>query len=751
MGRRRIPVATKITVLLVVSLVLLGGLPVLLGAAVDKPAFIVSANLAMLAPTLACFGKAFFRQSRRGPAIWLGFAMLSQAAGNVIYSTWTQYQSHPPVPSPSDIAYLGFYVSVVAAVVWLARREHGSFPRAVWLDGAIGAAGAATALAAGLSLLHSGPQGSSAAVLVGGAYTAGDLLLVAMIGGLLAMRGLRGGSIWVWLAGGMAIFCAADVAYAARVAAGLYTIAPWLGLGWMTGVTCIARSLWSPQRPLEIGTARSRTVLAIPMLAIAAALGILAIFSFGSNPGVMSLATFTLLLAAARTFVSFRQVQRLSDARRQAVTDDLTGLGNRRSLFEHGGELLESAVASDRLALILIDLDNFKEINDSFGHPAGDELLREVARRLAARMTDNDLLVRLGGDEFALLITLAPTDESRQIAVGILDRITEPFTIGGARLLVNASAGVAERNDEAVSIVDLLRRADVAMYVAKDAHSRVERYDPQLDEVNRIRLETIQDLNTAIDQHELVLHYQPKIDVASGVTFGAEALVRWQHPTRGLLYPDAFLPIVEQVGLMHAVTREVLEAAVKQLAIWKETGLDISVAVNLSASDLLDDSLADRIETLLGEHRVPADALELEITESVIMSDPERARTVLEALRLLGCRIAIDDYGTGYCALAYLRDLPVDELKLDRSFVAGISTDPRSAAIVRSTVELAHALGLQVVAEGIEDQDALDAVASFDCDYAQGYHFSRPVPAAAFAAAVRLGAVEAGARAVPAS
>ena len=386
-----------ITALLVVNLVVLVGFPVLLGAPFDKPVFIVIGNLALLVPTLACFGYAFLRRSRRGPAIWLGLAMLSQAAGNVIYSAWTQYQAHPPVPAPSDIAYLGFYVSVAAAVVWLARREHGSFPRAVWLDGAIGAAGAATALAAGLSFLHSGPQGSSAAVLVGGAYTVGDLLLVAMIGGLLAMRGVRGGSIWVWLAAGMAIFCAADVAYAIRVDAGIYAVGPWLTLGWMTGVTCIARSIWSPQRPAEIGTARSRTMLAIPMLATVTALGILAIFSFGTHPVVMSLATFTLLLAAARTFVSFRQVQRLSDARRQAVTDDLTGLGNRRSLFEHGGQSLESASAADRIALILIDLDNFKEINDSFGHPAGDELLREIARRLAACVSERRPARAAGG------------------------------------------------------------------------------------------------------------------------------------------------------------------------------------------------------------------------------------------------------------------------------------------------------------------------------------------------------------------
>jgi diguanylate cyclase (GGDEF)-like protein len=585
-------------------------------------------------------------------------------------------------------------------------------------------------------------------VIVGAAYTVADLLLVAMIAGLLTVRGVRGGTIWVWLAAGMATFCAADVVYAVRVDAGIYAAGPWLYLLWMTGITSIAVSIWSPRRSRGIGTARSRTMLAIPLVATLTSVGILALFSVSEDPVVMSLATLTLLLAVARTFVSFRQVQRLSDARRQAVTDDLTGLGNRRSLFEHGTQRLVTADAADRVALILIDLDNFKEVNDTFGHPAGDELLREIARRIAARASELDLLVRLGGDEFAVLSTLAPGDDGRQIATGILDRIMEPFVIDGARLLVGASAGVAECDDGA-RIVDLLRRADVAMYAAKDAHARVAVYDPELDHLNRLRLETIQDLDAALNQHQFVLHYQPKIDIASGATFGAEALVRWEHPTRGLLSPDAFLPVVEQSGLMHAVTWVVLQAAVRQLVIWREDGLDISVAVNLSASDLLDDSLADRIASLLDEYSVPAGALELEITESVIMLDPERARTVLNALRRLGLRIAIDDYGTGYCALAYLQDLPVDELKLDRSFAARVTTDARSVAIVRSTIELAHALGLRVVAEGVEDRQTLDAIESFGCDYAQGHYFSRPVPADAFAAAVHLAEFEPGTRAFP--
>ena len=221
--------------------------------------------------------------------------------------------------------------------------------------------------------------------------------------------------------------------------------------------------------------------------------------------------------------------------------------------------------------------------------------------------------------------------------------------------------------------------------------------------------------------------------MGTGAIIGAEALVRWQHPTRGLLYPDTFLPLVEQCGLMGALTRRVLRLAIKQIAVWRSSDLATNVAVNLSASDLLDDRLAEHIQELLAQFAVPADALELELTESVFMTDPERARTVLDRFRQLGYRIAVDDYGTGYCALAYLRDLPIDELKIDRSFISGMTDGPRSVAIVRSTIELAHALDLEVVAEGVEDQLTLDALASFGCDFAQGYHFSRPLPAADFA------------------
>ena len=301
-------------------------------------------NLAMLVPTVACFACAVVGGPNRAAAIWLGVAMLSQTAGNVIYSTWTQFQTHPPVPSSSDLAYLGFYVSVVAAVVCLVRRDQGAFPRALWLDGALGAAGAATALAAVLSPVLSSPRGELDAVLVGAAYTTADLLLVAMIFGVLTARRVRSGSMWLLLAGGLATFCAADVVYALRVSAGNYSVGTTLAVLWMIGVTFIALGIWRPQRRDDIVASRSKAALAIPMLATLTGVIVLVISSFSQLPSaVVALATFTLLLAAARTFVSFRQVQRLSDARRQAVTDDLTGLGNRRALFEHGKERLQVA------------------------------------------------------------------------------------------------------------------------------------------------------------------------------------------------------------------------------------------------------------------------------------------------------------------------------------------------------------------------------------------------------------------------
>ncbi len=665
-------------------------------------------NSLMVVPVLACFSRAVVGDRRASGAAWLSVAMVTFAAGTLIFTGWTQFQATPPVPSPADIAYLAFYPCVGAAVVCLLRSERASPGRALWLDASLGAAAAAMALAVILMPVLAG-GGEGAAILVGAAYTVADLLLIAAIAGVLAVRGLRGGSMWVWLGIGLATFCAADVAYALQVAAGTYEVgATMWGSLWVIGLTIAAFAIWRPEKPVPTEPGRSMAMLIVPTLATVAAIGTLAVFSLDESPVVVSLATVILGLTVVRTLIAFRQVRRLSDAHRQAVTDDLTGLGNRRALFEQGQGRLEQGKPEDRVALMLIDINDFKEVNDTLGHQAGDELLRKTAERLAERFRQADLLVRLGGDEFALVFDLAAGEDGRQSAERILERLSQPMVIDGARLRVEASAGVAECRRIDADISELLRQADVAMYAAKADGARVRFYDVRLDELNRARLQTIDDLHAAIADGQFVLHYQPVVELPGCTVVGAEALLRWQHPTRGLLYPDTFLPLVEQCGLMSAVSRTVLRMAIGQLSAWRDAGTSISVAVNLSASDLLDEHLAQHILTLLSEYDVPVEALSLEITESVLMTDPERAHEVVKNLRGLGLRIAVDDFGTGYCSLAYLRDLPVDVLKIDQTFIETMCDDSRGAAIVRSTIELAHALGLEVVAEGVEHEHPLE-------------------------------------------
>jgi diguanylate cyclase (GGDEF)-like protein len=695
------------------------------------------ANLCMVIPVVACFAAAARRGPRRVAAIWLGAGMLSWTVGNVTYVWWTQFQAHPPVPAPSDIAYFGFYLCMIAALVSLARRDMGSFSRTIWLDGALGAAGAATALTVVLHSAIEGVGGTPAGDVISLAYPLFDVLLLAMVCGLLAVRGMRGGSMWLWMAVGMVIFVAADVTYVLQVQSDSYATGPVLSLAWLAGLTMFCLAISRPERSRRIRARHAGVALVAPILATLVAITTLTIFSISGEPIVMGLAIFTLLLAAARTAVSFHQVQVLSTARRQSLTDDLTGLGNRRDLFEAGEPYLRMVQPGERVVLMLLDLDNFKLVNDTLGHSCGDDVLREAAKRLAGDVRRPDLVIRLGGDEFALLVRLATATDARRFAERLLDLLAEPVVVGGAQIRMRASAGIAEACSSDVTIIDLLRRADVAMYSAKDAGERLASYDAALDAANQARLETTRELSAALREGQFVLHYQPKIAVETGDTLGAEALVRWQHPTRGLLYPDAFLNIVEQSGSIGQLTQVVLEMAIGQVAAWRAAGLRISLAVNLSAFDLLDQTLPERIMNLLSEHSVPAEALELEITESVLMSDPARACEVLEVLHGLGIRLSIDDYGTGYSSLAYLRDLPIDELKIDRSFIATLSEDSCGEAIVRSTIKLAHALNLSVLAEGVEDESTLDALRSFGCDSAQGFHFSRPVPASEFAAWAR--------------
>jgi diguanylate cyclase (GGDEF)-like protein len=416
--------------------------------------------------------------------------------------------------------------------------------------------------------------------------------------------------------------------------------------------------------------------------------------------------------------------------RRQALHDALTGLPNRTLLYERCEKAVAAAKRHGRTAaLLLIDLDRFKEVNDTLGHDHGDELLVEVARRLERIVRRGDLLARLGGDEFAVLLADVPhRGIVGEIATRLHAALEQPFELRGVAVDLEASVGVALSPLHGDDVTTLLRRADVAMYEAKQSGARIETYDVGRDPYSPERLSLLAELRRALDEDELVLHYQPKISLATGQVIGVEALVRWQHPTRGMLAPGEFVPLAERTGMVADLTRWVLDAAVRQCGAWRDDGLDLPVAVNLAAGNIVDAALPDAAAATLDRYGVPGDRLECEISEHTVMSDPRRAGEVLARLRDLGVRLSLDDFGKGQSSLSYLKRLPLDEVKIDRSFVAGMADDDGDAAIVRSTIDLARHLGLEVVAEGVETAEVVDGLRDLHCDIAQGFHFSRPLP-----------------------
>jgi diguanylate cyclase (GGDEF)-like protein len=379
---------------------------------------------------------------------------------------------------------------------------------------------------------------------------------------------------------------------------------------------------------------------------------------------------------------------------------------------------------------MLLDVDRFKEINDALGHDTGDLLLQELGARLSAELRASETFARLGGDEFAILLPTASAEDATLLGSRLRVALEKPFALRGLPLEVAASIGVAIYPDHGEDADILLQHADVAMYVAKEAHAGTAVYDAEQDTNDADRLALAGELRRAIETEELVVYFQPKAELETGRILGAEALVRWQHPERGFIPPNEFIPIAERTGLIKPLSRYVLAAAIEQCAVWGTAGLELQVAVNLTIPDLLELELPDRIAALLEEKGVRPEQLELEITESTILADPFRVRVVLNRLNEMGLRLAIDDFGTGYSSLAYLRNLPVHAIKIDRSFVMGMSEDASDATIVRSTIDLAHNLGLEVVAEGVESQEVWDALRAEGCSLAQGYFIAKPAPPA---------------------
>jgi diguanylate cyclase (GGDEF)-like protein len=415
----------------------------------------------------------------------------------------------------------------------------------------------------------------------------------------------------------------------------------------------------------------------------------------------------------------------------QAMHDALTGLANRTALHVRIGEALgQNRDPGHSAVLVLLDLDRFRDVNDTLGHGHGDALIRDIAARLTLHVGDAGVVARLGGDEFAVLLPDVPSRAEAVLSAEALRAVLrEPLEVDGVPLVVEASAGLSMHPADACDASTMLQHADVAMYVAKRTHRGVVVYDPADDDHSPERLRLLADLAVAIESDQLVLHYQPKVGV-DGSLKGVEALVRWQHPERGFLPPVEFIPAAERTGLIHSLTDVVLAAAVGQARVWYDAGTPTPVAVNVSTRTLLDSGFADRVMSQLAVHRVAPALLCLEITETTIMEDPDRARAVLTRLAAAGVRLSIDDFGTGYSSLAYLKTLPVHEIKIDRSFVAAMLDSEPDRVIVDSTVALGHRLGLAVVAEGVEDQATRDALVGLGCELAQGFLLSRPMLAA---------------------
>ena len=437
--------------------------------------------------------------------------------------------------------------------------------------------------------------------------------------------------------------------------------------------------------------------------------------------GGLTLLLLLLYRIVARASRSLRR--QAEENRRQALHDPLTGLPNRRSLYER----LDQLLATQRpLALLVADLDGFKELNDTLGHHAGDKVLSQLGPRVQAAVPEAELLARIGGDEFAVLTYEASPD---QTAKRFRDALDEPFVVDGISLTVKASVGIARYPDHGADAHELIQRADVAMYQAKAQQADSLEYEPARDEHSRTRLALAGELRRAISDRELVVHYQPKADLLRGEVISVEALVRWRHPELGLLPPSEFVPMAEQTGQIRPLTLFVLEASAAQAREWDEVGLPLKVAVNLAMANLVDSQLPEDVAAVLAKHKLPPSRLILEITENVVMADPARTLAILERLRSLGVGLSLDDFGTGHSSLAYLRQLQVDELKIDRSFVTDMVHDGQNAAIVRSTIQLAHAVGVRIVAEGVEDADTLFELKAMGADEVQGFYLSPAVPA----------------------
>ena len=684
-----------------------------------------------------CLWRAFASRRRTIPLL-LGLGILSWSIGDAVLASESAGGATPAVPSLADLFYLGFYPIVYIALVLLTRKHLNRSGATTWLDGAVAGLGAAALCAcfAFNTVLHS-VGGDASAVATDLAYPIGDgLLLILAVGGTAIIPG-RKKTQWLLIAGAIAMTAVGDTFNLfASSGATSHVGTIFNSVAWPCAILLISIAVWVhplQKSPLAVGETPG---FLLPGLGAAAGLSILVVDTLHPvTPVAVGLATATLLTVGIRLTLSVRSLRLLTEKRhRQAITDELTGLGNRRQLFNlldaFFADYADPDTVDRRLSLLYVDLDHFKEINDSFGHSAGDALLRQLGPRLISRLRSTDVLVRVGGDELAVLIMDTDSDYAASVAQRLIAELDQPFELDTLSVRVGASIGIASAPTDATDSAGLLRCADLAMYRAKVGPAPYETYRREVDDDgNRLRL--VDELRDAILAGDLEVFYQPQIDLVTGERSAMEALVRWPHERLGLIPPLDFIPLAEEAGLMQSLTALVLERAVEQCAAWHADGQMLSVSVNVSATNLLDSGFSGSVMATLARHDVAPASLILEITETTIIRDFDLCKLVIAQLRNLGLGVSIDDFGAGVTSLAYLGSLAASELKLDRSFLSRLATGDteRNVALVRATIALGHKLNMRVVAEGIEDVEALNLLTAIGCDLAQGYYISEPMRA----------------------
>jgi diguanylate cyclase (GGDEF)-like protein len=666
------------------------------------------------------------RQSdRRIGLVLLIVAVSLWAAGAAVVNA----SGHPDLATFPGLGESFFLAAYPALAGFVLRDTTKSAPGGVvmWLEAVI-VCGGTTCLAASLLLTAAGRavQQHGLPALLALLYPLADIVLGGVVAAQIVLRS-RAARSSLGLLAGFGLLAAADTHFISNLTLNTYDFGLVSITSWGLGFALLVDSASRPRRA-AVGITRPSPggLAAVVVAAGVAATAVLAFQPAGLLRNyLIAPALITLVAAGARLVVALRAASRAADAVELSLTDDLTLLPNRRALQLCMTNHLQTG---NSFALMILDLDGFKEVNDTLGHLAGDEVLRRVAARISDTLEPDVLVARLGGDEFALVLPRRGEADARFVAGRVLDSVRDPLTVEGVTVSMTGSIGITLQGSEQPNPTELLRQADVAMYQAKHQRTGTMLYDRHTDDFSRDRLQLAEALRIAIAQGQLQLWYQPQIDASTRQLRGLEALVRWHHPQRGLLTPAAFLPAARRAGLMQDVSLQVSRIAISDLLAWSMLGLHPQVALNCAAPELMNGVVLPKLADALREVGLPAAQLVIEVTEESLLVDPERARALLLALRTEQFQISLDDYGTGYSSLAYLRDLPVQELKMDRSFIASMRSNPRSRVIIASTLQMARDLGLRTVAEGVEDSLTMEEMIMLGVDVLQGYHLSRPLP-----------------------